>query len=106
MAYMIGDEGPYPNKAGEYCGNHLVGSTPISKFDESPHETATHRREHLAKMRFGRPHSCKAATSDEMAKRGYVGLYLKEDRSLMSGGVECEAPPELREPEASTGETA
>lgn len=107
MAYMnkgVVPGGPYPNKAGEYCGNHLVGSTPTCRFDESPQEAATHQREYLGRMRFGRPHSCEVGTSAEMAARGYVGLYLKEDRSLMSWEVECETPPELTEPEAGTGD--
>lgn len=105
MAYMskgVVPGGPYPNKAGEYCGNHCVGSEPLCTLHETPQEAAVHQRECLAKMRFGRPHSCKAGTSAEMEAQGYVGLYLKEDQKLMSWEEECPTPPELREPEAST----
>ncbi len=83
MAYMskgVVPGGPYPNKVGEYCGNH-------------------HGREAIAEnMRAGRPRPCKAGTTTEMQAQDYVGLYLKEDQSLMDWEEECECPPELMEP--------
>lgn len=76
--------GPHPNKAGEYCGNHY----PNNK----------HKKKYLAKMRFGRPHPCKSGTTEEMEAKGYVGLYLKEDRQLFEWEVEVPTTPELMEP--------
>ncbi len=97
MACMTKDgKGPYPNKAGEYCGNHLPGE----KMNFNPRDPdGIHHQEYLAKMRFGKPHSCKTGTSEEMEAKGYVGLYLKEDSTtLHEGDVEIPTPPELMEP--------
>lgn len=88
MAYMIDDKGPYPNKAGEYCGNHH----PNDKYA---------RQDYLDRMRFGRPHACESGTTEEMEAKGYVGLYLKEDDPLAylgENGREIPTPPELMEP--------
>jgi len=82
MAHTIDGKGPYPDKAGEFCGNHLPGSPAIRRFHESPADR--HQREYLARMRFGKPSSCAAGTSEEMAAQGWVGLYLKEDSKLLS----------------------
>lgn len=99
MAYMRGDEGPYPNKAGEYCGNHFLKSLPLRLNNESWAEAMRNQKAYLSKMRFGRPHPCEAGTTKEMAARGYVGLYLKQDRPLRPGeGTEIPTPPELQEP--------
>lgn len=87
MAYMVDGKGPYPNKAGEYCGNHRGCKATIPE-----------------NMRIGRPCPCKAGTTAEREAQGYVGLYLKEDRKLMDWEEECETPPELTEPEASKGD--
>lgn len=87
MAYMTKDgKGPHPNKAGEYYGNHRKGSQYCT--DEAT----------LAIVRFGRPRPCKAGTTEEMEKRGLVGLYLKEDQKLGPDDVEIPTPPELMEP--------
>lgn len=87
MAYMNGDKGPYPNKAGDYCGNHLKGSKALSL------------KAWLLRMRFGRPRPCKAGTTEEMEAKGFVGLYLKQDRTLRPDeGTEIPTPPELQEP--------
>jgi hypothetical protein len=107
MAYMskgVVPGGPYPNKAGEYCGNHHKGSPALARFHETQEQADAYQKEHLAKMRFGRPHPCKAGTTAELEAQGYVGLYLIEDRNLMSWEVECETPLELTEP-AAEGET-
>ena len=102
MAYMTKDgKGPYPNKAGEYCGNHLVGSKPWVSYDEMPQQAAENQERYLARMRFGKPRGCNAGTSEEMEARGHVGLYLKEDSTSgrLNGDVEVPTPPELMEPE-------
>jgi len=100
MAYMMKDgKGPYPCYAGEYCGNHDPQSEPARRLYESPAEARRREVESFANMRFGRPRSCQAGTSAEMAARGYVGLYLKEDQTVHApGAILCDTPEELREP--------
>lgn len=107
MAYLTKDgKGPYPNKAGEYCGNYNPNSyfheyTDLEKFCEQPHneEEKKRHREWLSKMRFGRPRPCKAGTTEEMEVMGWVGLYLKEDSTfLLPGATTVPTPPELMEP--------
>ncbi len=81
MAYMTG---PYPNKAGEFCGNH--------------HPTYDTAR---PEMRWGRPRPCKAGTTEEMEAQGFVGLYLKEDQPILpwqDNATAIPTPPELMEP--------
>jgi hypothetical protein len=90
MAYMIGDKGPYPNKAGEFCGNY--------RNDLRMPPT----------VRIGRPKPGRVATTAEMESQGHVGWYLLAD--LGDGaGLECNhgkeitevpTPPELAEPAA------
>lgn len=85
MAHMTDGHGPYPDKAGEFCGNWLPGpeNFPAMRLCEEPQEEADrHQREWLARMRFGRPAGCGAGSSEKMTSCGYVGLYLKEDREL------------------------
>ncbi len=99
MAYMVDDKGPYPNKSGEFCGNYQPNahhSWPTPVGNETPQQAARHEKEYLARMRFGRPRPCKAKYVT--AKNGWVGLYLKEDRPLLSWETQCETPPELLEP--------
>lgn len=52
-------------------------------------------------MRFGRPRSCATGTTEEMEKKGYVGLYLKKDSlsESMNGDYEVPTPEELTEPD-------
>ncbi len=85
MAYMIDGKGPYPNKAGEFCGNHHPGldTYPSVSLQETPAEAQRRHQERLARMRFGKPSSCGMGTSEEMAAKGYVGLYLKEDSDFI-----------------------
>ena len=107
MAYMKKDGGaPYPNKAGEYCGNHCPTDQPCIKFHESPEEAKRNQERYLATMRFGRPRPCWAGTTEDMEAMGYVGLYLKHDFpvDLADGDVEIETPDELKEP-ASASDT-
>ena len=100
MAYMTRDgEGPYPNKAGEYCRSHLAGSAPVLRFGQRQREEEEEQDRYLARMQFGRPRACKAGTSKEMKERGYVGLYLKNDSGLiLNGDTDIPTPPGLMEP--------
>ena len=81
MAYTIDGKGPYPDKAGEYCGNHYPDGHIMQRLHESPQEAERHHEQWLSQMRFGRPHPCHAGSTREMEAQGYVGLYLKEDSS-------------------------
>lgn len=82
MSHMTDSRGPYPDKAGEFCGNHMPGSSPCPVQGESRPDAAERQKEYLAWMRFGKPSNYNAGTSKEMAAAGWVGLYLKEDRKL------------------------
>lgn len=93
MAHTTDGKGPYPDKAGEYCGNHFPGSEPALGVGQSPQVAKRHQEEWLARMRFGKPANCGAGTSEEMAQKGWVGLYLKEDREL----YEWETPIDTNE---------
>ena len=86
MAHLVGTKGPYPDKAGEFCGNHHPDfeATPLLSLHETPRQAQQRQFMYLLGMQFGKPSNCKAGTSEEMAARGYVGLYLKEDRKLLS----------------------
>ena len=77
--------GPYPTHKGEYCGNYH----PI--LDD-------YHDKYLSRMRFGKPRDCPAGTSKAMQKRGFYGLYLKEDSPLFDWEQPIETPPELMEP--------
>lgn len=84
MAYMIGDEGPYPNLPGEYCGNETSLSP---KYEQ-------HTR--------GRPRPTRSQSISELEAKGVHGLYL--NRPLLSYTChpnyrEVPTPPELRKPE-------
>lgn len=98
MAHMSDTGGPYPDKAGEYCGNHKPGSPVPRMFDESPADAAKHQREWLAKMCFGRPRPSDTYTTKQLEAMEMVGLYLKEDQSLFSWESPCPTPLELLEP--------
>lgn len=99
MAYMTKDgKGPYPNKKGEYCGNHFPNTSPDMLYPETLEQAEQHQRNWLKNKRFGRPHSCQAGTTKEMAARGWVGVYLAEDAPIYDGCTEIDTPPELMEP--------
>ena len=71
MAYMYKDPtgewgGPYPNKVGDSCGNGILGSPEFLGNKKG--------------FRTGRPASCEGGTSEEMARKGYAGIYLSVDR--------------------------
>lgn len=103
MAYKTKDgKGPYPNMAGEYCGNYFPGAPPAWCHDETREQAAEKERQYLARMRFGLPRGCMAGTTEQMKAEGWVGLYLKEDSDSgsMDGDVDVPTPPELMEPEA------
>lgn len=85
MAYKIKDgKGPYPNKAGEFCGNyHPDPGFGIPQLTtETIQEATQHHVKWLLQMRFGKPSNCPGGTSEEMTRQGFVGLYLKKDREL------------------------
>ena len=93
MAYKTKDgKGPYPNKAGEFCSNHYPESPATRNWysRETQEQADQHQRDWLANKRFGRPAKCQAGTSGEMAAKGYVGVYLDEDRDLHDGDVAVE----------------
>jgi hypothetical protein len=101
MAYITQDgKGPYPNKAGEFCGNH----NPDEKYNifYSKMKSFGKREELSEKYRFSLPRPCEAFTIAEGVQRGWVGLYLKEDCKHVRIGVEIEVPtpPKLMEPGA------
>ena len=100
MAYMIKDKGPYPNKAGEYCGNHYLDSRfhPPCISNETLAQAKKREDEWLSKMRFGRPQPTAEYTTKQFEEMGLAGLYLKENRPLLSHETPCATPPELLEP--------
>jgi len=87
MAYAANGRDPYPNLAGEFCGNHLPGSPAYCRSGESPEDAERRQEEFLARMRFGRPSKCGAGSSEEMTAQGYIGLYLKEDAELSAADI-------------------
>lgn len=101
MAYMKKDgSGPYPNKAGEFCGNHNPDQKTLFHYNEM---RFLGKRVKLSEMyRFGRPRSCEAFTLIEGMDRGWVGMYLKEGYKHFrtEGEIEIPTPPELMEPGA------
>ena len=100
MAHMIDGKGPYPDKAGEYCGNYHVDNpfSPPCLLHETPAQAAKREKEWLSRMRFGRPRATSEYSAEQLEADGLVGLYLKEDRPLMSFETPCDTPPELLEP--------
>jgi hypothetical protein len=94
MAYMLegrqGYKGPYPNLAGEYCGNRRA---------KDPIDETLWRR--------GRPQACAAGSAEQMEAYGFCGLYLTVDVKPFPDGFEPDdgpityipTPDSLREPE-------
>lgn len=97
MAYMIVELGPFPNKAGEYCGNYYPPEPHIHMEGERPEDWAAY----LRTVRFGQPHASEAGTTEERLAAGRVGLYLKKDSTgkLEPERREIPTPPELMEPD-------
>lgn len=87
MAYMTADgKGPYPNKAGEFCGNYHTSYGNDDRFLRGTH-------------RLGKPHACEAGTAEEMKAAGWMGTYLVKDLNwIVPGAIEIPTPPELMEP--------
>ncbi len=100
MAHMVDDKGPYPDNAGEYCGNHNPNDRyPLPRIaSETPAQAQKRENEWLSRMRFGRPHATNEYTVEQLEADGIVGLYLKEDRPLFDWETPCPTPPELLEP--------
>ena len=67
---------------------------------ELDNHSPTSKSDWLSKMRFGRPHPCKAGTTEEMTEMGFVGLYLKHDQILHDWEKEVATPENLKEPQA------
>lgn len=47
MAYMntgVCPGGPYPNKKGEYCGNHHPGSPAVARYHETQEQAEQHQK--------------------------------------------------------------
>lgn len=84
MAYMSNGGGPYPNKSGEYCGNHFLGVPSVQQPNKSAADAGRHQKRYLEGVDFKKPAACSGATSEELTARGWVGLYLKTDRNLFS----------------------
>lgn len=101
MAYRTKAGTLCPNLAGEFCGNHMPESWPVAMFGETPQEAEAHQRRYLAQMLSGKPSTCPAGTSEEMAAKGYVGLYLKNDVPIPPDGILVETD-ELTEGIVST----
>lgn len=70
MAYMFEGRGPFPNKAGEFCGNWDT-NLPVPPD-----------------MRYGRPRPTKASTTAELEAQGIGGLYWLTDQGS-GAGLEC-----------------
>lgn len=101
MAYSYRGKGPYPNKAGEFCGNHRLDEQFLCAVNEGYADAEKRNRLYLAGMHFGKPSKCKAGSSEEMAAMGFVGLYAKCGRMLYDWetAIDCE---ELSEEHVST----
>lgn len=95
MAYMVGNEGPYPNLASEFCGN-------VSESCYMIHRRGIHGV--FEDKRPGRPRPTGTKTTEQLEAEGRIGLYLK--RALPHNDVkfhrrtirEVQTPPELMEP--------
>ena len=89
MAYKtkIGEDwkGPFPNKAGEFCGNASLEGLVLASDKKTV--LSTRIRGKVDNLRIGKPSSCPAGTSEEMAARGNVGLYAIRDEPLEDGAV-------------------
>lgn len=81
MAYMLRDKGPFPNKAGEFCGNC---------------QRAKANRDDCY---IGRPRPHGMGTVERAEAQGYVGLYLKKDIILGKEATEVPTPENLQEPQ-------
>jgi hypothetical protein len=89
MAYMKQDKngerrGPFPNLAGEFCGNSYGEEWSHQLFDDHGSFLSGRipGRPDWATVRKGRPHPCKAGSTDDLEVRGMFGLYLKADHPV------------------------
>lgn len=108
MAYLYDGKGPYPNKKGEFCGN-AQRTLLILAEDGITVEKCSGRT--VYGKRIGKPSSCKihiadvtlAVTSNQMAKIGYVGLYLTKDQPHSPEDIEIDTDALLEEVVSSKG---
>lgn len=99
MAFMTADgEGPFPNRAGEHCGNFFVDCYPVTAENETLEDALKRQDKYLSRFRFGRPRPTSTGTIEELEKLGLNGLYLKEDQSIGSSDTEIKTPDWLKEP--------
>jgi hypothetical protein len=106
MAYMtINGNGPYPNKAGEYCDNHYPGGMACARNGQTHEQAQEEQRAWLRDKRLGQPRPTASYTTEQLEAMGMVGLYLMMARkSLPDGATEVPTPPELMEPEPPAGD--
>lgn len=97
MAYIAFSEGsdgewhgPIPNKKGEWCGNRHpskccgAAAWPTGLSDHEDDRSPESESDQENRFYHGRPGRCPAGTSEELSKQGYIGLYLNEDRPIVS----------------------
>lgn len=101
MAYMIGDEGPYPNLPDEYCGN----------CDRETYERGSGLLGMFWGKRAGCPRPSATMTTAQLEAEGIVGMYLivaipiDDLMRIRPETRKVPTPPTLTEPVASEGET-
>jgi hypothetical protein len=83
--------GPYPNKAGEFCGNIGLSDPDLG-------------RDVLKTKRLGAPSSCLAGTSIELQAKGMAGLYLLKDQTYLGGYESREVDTDVLCEEVVTGQ--
>lgn len=101
--------GPFPNKAGEFCGNVHKDSLRVSqdgivieiKSGDIELNNAWHS---VSNFRAGRPSSTLAKTSEEMEKEGYLGLYLISDLIGFSNRFNKEVETDILLEDVVTGQ--
>lgn len=105
--------GPCSNKTGEFCGNAIKDDLEIA-----PNGTVLNcRRRHHFRYpyhemseditpvkRIGKPSNCKGGSSKQMAKQGFVGLYLLHDHPLNFPDKEREVDTDVLLEEVVTGQ--
>jgi hypothetical protein len=112
MAYIIKDRGqekwrgPYPNKAGEFCGNDERKNLRVTADGTIEAVAgAEYGGWHSAKSRrIGRPSNCKMGTSEEMAAQGFVGIYLTADNPHAAVGVVRDVDVDVLQEEVVSGQ--
>ena len=117
MAYLLlgrEDQGPYPCKAGEFCGNSW-GEEHNARMEALYELMGLHRfigddrppgRPDWTLYKKGRPRPCEAGTTEQLEAQGMYGLYLRHDVEPYPDSCEpsegpiqiIDTPPDLAEP--------